>query len=161
MKKTLLMVLAFLIVVEPIYVVAISPGERDWRMMQRRREAEVAGADSALVVLLIFMAIVVLPAMALAGWAGMSSDQYSDLHQAVLDRDYTQIDRLLRVMNRNINVRDREGRTALHRIAILGDKAMVEFLLKQGASKNIRANDGKFPYDDATDPEIKEMLRPI
>jgi ankyrin repeat protein len=59
----------------------------------------------------------------------------------------------------NLNLRDEIGQTALH-IALFKDySSIVKFLLRQGADKTAKDDDGKAPEAYATKSIVKWMLR--
>lgn len=49
----------------------------------------------------------------------------------------------------NINVQDYQGWTPLHCAAYLGDSNTVRYLLRNGASMDIRDSNGKIPIEIA------------
>lgn len=65
----------------------------------------------------------------------------------------------LLAMGININKQNRSGSTALHRAALFNDNEMVSFLLKTGANKNIKDNEGLTPLDYAVKNKNDEIIK--
>ena len=84
-------------------------------------------------------------------WRGTSKEKaFEDrllgppLYAAVRCGDDFLMQRMLK-KNRNVNEKNRSGRTALHYAAELGKKKLVDLLLKNGAKKKVTDNNGKTP----------------
>jgi ankyrin repeat protein len=60
----------------------------------------------------------------------------------------------------DLNIQDTAGWTALHYCAIYNHPGIVRMLIDAGADKTIPKNDGKLPYELATNQEMKTILQP-
>jgi len=83
--------------------------------------------------------------------AGMTA-----LHQAVLD-DNLVVVRLLLHHGAGLNKKDEDSWTPLHAAAANGHHQIAEFLLSQGASRDVLTDDGETAID-LTDPEDFQMM---
>lgn len=61
----------------------------------------------------------------------------------------------------DLNIQSADGRTPLHMAAASGSKAIVQALVKAGADKSIRDNNGKLPMEHTQDRAIAEMLQVV
>jgi ankyrin repeat protein len=59
-----------------------------------------------------------------------------------------------------LDIQDNDGWTALHWAATRGITKNAQILVDAGARKDIPDIEGKFPYDYAYTPELKNLLRP-
>lgn len=82
----------------------------------------------------------------------------ASIHWAA-DSGHTNIIELLLKNGADINRKDVDGQTALHYAASCDHVNCVKFLLRKGATKDILDNEGKSPYDVASDEEIKGLLK--
>jgi ankyrin repeat protein len=60
----------------------------------------------------------------------------------------------------DVNVQDEWGKTSLHMAANNGSVEIARMLIGAGARKDIRDDEGKFPYDFARTEELKKLLKP-
>jgi len=81
------------------------------------------------------------------------------LHAAVFKRDQSVLKELL-VNNCQVNVKDHQGMTPLHRAAQIGDLGLIEILLNHGSDVHAKSNVGDSPLHSAVvgSPEVLDRL---
>ena len=58
-----------------------------------------------------------------------------------------------------VNSKNRQGETALHRAALMGQVEIVKFLIDRGADLTIKCNEGRTPLDVAERKGNSEIIR--
>ena len=92
-------------------------------------------------------------------WSGDAWDTNgTPLHVAIVTRNPAFAEKLIRHGANPSATLDRALTSALHLAARLNDKPMIELLLGHGAKIHTDTFD-RAPYDYATDPEVKKILR--
>jgi hypothetical protein len=69
-----------------------------------------------------------------------------------------EIVKLLLKRKANVNARDKEGATALHKAAYVGEASLVAVLVKHGADVNAKDNEGATPLHKVTYPQTSSIL---
>jgi ankyrin repeat protein len=92
-------------------------------------------------------------------WSGSAWDTNgAPLHVAVITQNLNFAEKLIQNGANPSATLDRRLTSALHLAAEFNDKPMVELLLRYGAKLHADTF-GKTPYDYATDPRVKELLK--
>ena len=73
------------------------------------------------------------------------------------DDYYVMIDELIN-RGANLNLKDKNGDTALHLAVVMGDTILIETLLESGADRTILNNNGQSPLDLALESENYETI---
>ncbi|KAE9608232.1 hypothetical protein Lal_00003444 [Lupinus albus] len=88
----------------------------------------------------------------------ISTEKWSPLHTLALSMQISCMDKLLE-NGLDIDLRDKEGLTALHK-AIMGKKeAVISHLLRKGASPHVKDKDGATPLHYAVQVGAKEIVK--
>ena len=83
----------------------------------------------------------------------------SPFYMACRNNDVRKVKKLLKTLSGDdIDRMEPVGSTALHVAAYRGHKEIVSLLLKQGANRAILNKYGCLPFDEATDPNVKEIF---